>query len=371
MKRDNSLSKQLSKKIKTLRADEILNQRSAIPAVSMRKRPGGGTTNGIIPTKRQRSDWVSHSELDRLKRVADGQHENTVEAKDASYDLWTKSAPPKKKDVDDFMLDESLAKIPKTMKKKPLSLIANGQRTKAVPKPLGGFSYNPVFSDYQKRLEDEGLKAVNAERARLNAEETEKLKQEAAARSAAEAEAAELRADLSEWEEDSEWEGFLSGAEDSKLPAKRPERKTQAQRNRIKRRKAEERLVKYRRSMKARNLQEQRIREIADEADQRDVNQQLVLAQQSESESEEEVDENKLRRRQLGKYKLPDKDLELVLPDELEDSLRLLKPEGNLLKDRYRSMLVRGKMEARRHIPFKKQAKRKLTEKWTYKDFVI
>lgn len=61
----------------------------------------------------------------------------------------------------------------------------------------------------------------------------------------------------------------------------------------------------------------------------------------------------------------------MVLPDELRDSLRLLKPEGNLLKDRFRNILVRGKMEARRPITQPKKAKRTYTEKWTFKDFTI
>lgn len=69
--------------------------------------------------------------------------------------------------------------------------------------------------------------------------------------------------------------------------------------------------------------------------------------------------------------RLPEPPLELVLPDELRDSLRLLKPEGNLLKDRFRSILVRGKMEARRPVTQVKKARRTYTEKWTYKDFVI
>lgn len=97
----------------------------------------------------------------------------------------------------------------------------------------------------------------------------------------------------------------------------------------------------------------------------------MALEKVEMSDASEEGDDLELRRRQLGKFKLPEKDLELVLPDELQDSLRLLKPEGNLLKDRYRSMLVRGKMESRRKIPFRKQAKTKVTEKWTYKDFSI
>jgi nucleolar protein 53 len=67
-------------------------------------------------------------------------------------------------------------------------------------------------------------------------------------------------------------------------------------------------------------------------------------------------------------HSLPEPDLELVLPDELKESLRLLKPEGNLVKDRFRSMLVRGKVETRKKMQHKK-AQVEYTEKWTYKDF--
>jgi nucleolar protein 53 len=68
---------------------------------------------------------------------------------------------------------------------------------------------------------------------------------------------------------------------------------------------------------------------------------------------------------------VPEKPLELVLPEELQDSLRLLKPEGNLLKDRFRNLLIRGKLETRKPIQQPKRAKRTYTEKWTYKDFTI
>lgn len=255
------------------------------------------------------------------------------------------------------------------MKQKPISLTASGKEVAAVQKPNGGYSYNPLSTDYEARLADESAKALDAEQNRVKAEEVETQKQEAAARSAAEAEAAEERANMSEWEEDSEWEGFQSGVEEDRPSTKRPQRKTQAQRNRIKRRKEEEQLSKHKAAMKERRAQEQRIKEIAGEVNDRAQSKAVMAAEDSDSCNE--VGDNKLRRRQLGKFKLPEKDLELVLPDELEESLRRLKPEGNLLKDRYRSMLVRGKIESRRHIPFKKQAKRKVTEKWTHKDFVL
>ena len=61
--------------------------------------------------------------------------------------------------------------------------------------------------------------------------------------------------------------------------------------------------------------------------------------------------------------------LELVLPEELQESLRLLKPEGNLLKDRFRNLLVSGKMETRKPIQQPKKKRVLYTEKWSYKDW--
>lgn len=68
---------------------------------------------------------------------------------------------------------------------------------------------------------------------------------------------------------------------------------------------------------------------------------------------------------------IPEAPLEVVLEDELQDSLRLLKPEGNLLKDRYRSMLLRGRVETRRRITQPKKRKTTVTEKWSYKDWKL
>ncbi|KAJ2988850.1 hypothetical protein NUW58_g3767 [Xylaria curta] len=354
---------------KPLKADEIIAARnSAVPAVSMRKRPGDKTSDGIIPTKRTRREYVTVKELSRLRNIADGHHESTVEIADASYDPWAiVPEPTTADDVKDRRNDKK--KAPKSFQQKPVSLLASGKAVPAVPKPAGGYSYNPKFEDYEARYTEECNKAVETEKKRLAEEEADKLKAEAAARSAAEAEAAEARAELSEWDEDSEWEGFQSGGEELRQTIKKQKRKTKADRNRIQRRKDEERRLKHEAKTKLHKDQLERIKQIAQEVAERD--QALALAKAEESDSSMASDEEALRRKQLGKLKLPDKDLELVLPDELQDSLRLLKPEGNLLKDRYRSLLVRGKMESRRRIPFRKRAKTTVTEKWSYKDFNI
>ncbi|KUJ16235.1 P60-like protein [Mollisia scopiformis] len=370
---DVSIPKKFLKNSKPLKADEIIAQRSVIPAVSLRKRAGDKTTDGIIEAKRQRTSYITHKELSRLRKIADGRgSQTTVEVTEASYDPWDVQ-----KDIDEAaqdprfsFLEKSMKKVaPQTLKQKPISLAASGKNIPAVKKPEGGFSYNPMYEDYEERLMTAGEKELAAEQKRLAVKEAERVKQEAAAKSAAEAEAAEARADLSEWEEDSAWEGFESGTEEVKLNAKRPERKTQAQRNKIKRRKEEERKVKMAANDRKKAEQTAQIKKIAKALNENEQAKKMALVKDDDSSSE--GDDLELRRRKLGKLLLPEKDLELVLPDELQESLRLLKPEGNLLKERYRNLLVRGKLESRRPVAFHKKPKRKATEKWTHKDFML
>jgi nucleolar protein 53 len=370
---DVAIQKRILKGSKQLKASEIIAQRSAVPAVSMRKRPGEGTTDGLIQPKRQRTSYVSHKELTRLRKIADGQQgEALVEITEASFDPWDAQKDVKEAVQDprfSFLEKARKKKAPSTLKQKPISLAANGKSIPAVKKPEGGYSYNPMFTDYEERLTAEGEKEVAAEKSRMAVVEAERIRLEAAAKSAAEAEAVEARAELSEWEEDSVWEGFESGTEDVRLNAKRPERKTPAQRNKIKKRKEEELKAKMAADIKKKNEQAARIKQIAKEIIVKNKSRALALLQNDDSSSD--GDDLELRRRKLGKIALPEKDLELVLPDELQESLRLLKPEGNLLKERYRNLLVRGKLESRRPISFSKKPRRKATEKWTHKDFML
>lgn len=373
---DSEIAKQLPKKLKTLKADEIIAQRSAIPAVSGRKRQGdiSKTTDGVLSTKRQRTNYVTQKEVVHLRQLANGNHLSALQIVEADYDPW--AAKDEVAEVAhssegkfSFLPQRSKVKAPETLKHAPISLAASGKAIPAVGKPKASFSYNPSFNDYEALLAAEGNKAVETERKRLDAVEAERIKMEAVARSAAEADEAEARADMSEWEEDSAWEGFESGVEDEALTAKRPRRKTPAQRNRINRRKEAEGKKKHDAVILRKEEQAKKIETLlAEEKAAREALATLSSSDESDDDAES-GDDIVLRRRQLGKFRLPEKDLELVLPDELQESLRLLKPEGNLLKDRYRSLLVRGKVEVRRKRPFRKQAKTKVTEKWAHKDF--
>lgn len=375
-KGDIGIQRRVLKGSKPLRADQILAQRSALPAVSVKKRAGANTTDGVLPAKRQKtSNYLIHKELTRLRNIADGKGKNgVIEVTEATFDPWDEQIAVAESAQDprfSFLEKKKKKTAPTTLKQKPVSLAASGKPIRAVQRPDGGHSYNPVYDEYEERLTTAGQKEVEAEQKRLEAEEAERVKLEGRAKSAAEADAAEARADMSEWEEDeTDWEGFESGVEEGPLNAKRPERKTQVQRNKIKRRKEEERKAKMAADIKKRNDQVSQVKKIAAALKAKEAAQALVEVGEDADESTDDED-LELRRRRLGKIALPEKDLELVLPDELQESLRLLKPEGNLLKDRYRSVLLRGKVEARRPISFAKKPKRKATEKWTHKDFML
>ncbi|KAL5601371.1 hypothetical protein BROUX41_002642 [Berkeleyomyces rouxiae] len=370
IKGDVAAKKSIPTRLRGLKADAIIGQRSAVPSVSLRKRPASKVGDGLVEPKRLRKDWVSHKELSRLRRVADGERETLV-VKDASYDLWgAEPEPLSHKDEFNFLPEPSKAKLPTTMKEEPVSLAANGKAIPAVKKPSGGFSYNPAFDDYTSRLDAEGTKALAAEEKRLAREEADRVRAEAAARSAAEAEAAEAKLELSEWEEDSAWEGFESGAEDAGK-AKRPQRKTQAQRNRIKARKQDEQAARHDKAVKRKQEQLRQLKRITREVNEAEQQKLDASSDDDDDDADAEGDDAALRRKAVDRLPLLEPELEIVLPDELQDSLRALKPEGNLLKDRYRNLLVRGRVDARKRVPFTKQKKGKLTEKWTYKDFRI
>ena len=306
---DTSIAKKFLKTSKPLRADEIIAERSAVPSVSVKKRPGDKTTTGIVDPKRQRVSYISHKELTRLRNVIAGKDTKPlVAATEPAFDPWSDSADARDQIEDQrfSFLPKSQKKVaPRTMRHKSISLAASGKPVPAVSKPAGGYSYNPVYTEYEQRLITAGEKELEAEKKRLANAESERLKAEAAAKSAAEAVAAEARAEVSEWDEESAWEGLESGPEDTRFSTKRPERKSHAQRNRINRRKEEEQRQKMAANIKKRNEQAQHIKMIAKSVEEVEAARALASSVQAENaDDESEGEELQLRRRKLGKLGL-------------------------------------------------------------------
>lgn len=288
--------KSIAKKHKPLKADEIIAQRSAIPPLDSRKRGNPNVTDGVIEpkTKKHKGDWVSHKEYLRLKQVAKDANPLNKTGSNEIYDPWAEDADESAAVEDprfDF-LEKPKAKVaPETLKRAPVSLAANGKPIPSVRMPHGGTSYNPQFEDWDRLLEEQGAKAVEAEKKRLEDEEKEQEKQRMLA---------EARDDDGEVKSDDEsaWEGFESEYEKPEwLNKKRPERKTKTQRNKVKRRKEAERQARWEAQKAKKEAQAEEVRQIAERVQE----QELQRAIESDADDSEEGDDVQLRRKPLGK----------------------------------------------------------------------
>ncbi|OCT44759.1 60S ribosome subunit biogenesis protein NOP53 [Cladophialophora carrionii] len=370
-------------KIKVLKMDEILGRRSAVPALpSGKKRPlDARVTDGVVATKRQKTDWVSKKEVARVRSKLDKPSHLDLEdihGEPSNFDLWDTTdnavqpasasalASSEDQQGNEYIPRPKPKIAPPTIRRPPIALTHNGLPTHAVPTPDAGHSYNPSFEDWDTLLTREGEREIQAEQKRL-------AEAQLAAEKQARIDALAAQPERQPGDDgESEWEGFETETEvtESEMrKRKRPERKTPAQKNKLKRRKEAERLAKHEAKMGA---QQKRGEEII---------KALISRQEKEEQGAIQAAEpsrgtSALRRKTtLGPSRasiLPPR-LELVLPDELQDSLRRLKPEGNLLEDRFRNLLVNGKLEARKPVSYAASRKKqvKFTEKWWSKDFAI
>lgn len=353
-----------------LKADEILAQRSAVPAIDSRKRSYSKTTDGIVgsSSKKQRNNWVSNKQVQRLRDSLDQSNylssRRLENDQDIAMDLWRENSVVRGTVTDDYLPQPKSKVAPNTVSHPPKAITASGKPMKSVKTPDGGSSYNPLFADWDDLLNREAQKSVDAERKRLRAEQ---LEAERIARIAAIIQEDEAR------NSDSAWEGFESDQEkDGSFYQKRHKRKTQAQRNKVNRRKEVERLALHQSKMANRKRQRQELEQLGRYESENEVatRDQETKAEEGTSSSLDD-DDPALRRKGIRNISIPEKKLEVVLPDELQESLRRLKPEGNLLDDRFRNLLVNGKIKGRKLGHQSKKKKMTYTEKWTHKDFQI
>lgn len=294
---DAAIQKKVQSRHKPLKVDEILAQRSAVPAVASRKRLADVDNEG----KRKKAK-VSGKEYDRLRAIAYGGEQTKKDVVQsgttADYDPW--AVQEAKPDPQFSFLEQKKPKVePATLKRAPVSLAKDGKKIPAVRKPAAGKSYNPNFDEWQALLIKESEKAVADEKERLREAELEAERMERAA-----ADDDSDSAEESVWE--SEWEGFSE--DEGKTKAKRPERKSATQRNKIKRRKDAERQAKHDAKMKAKEQQVQMIKALAKSVEEkersRDAAKSMAAAIQAEAEGTldvEDGEELELRKKQFGR----------------------------------------------------------------------
>lgn len=93
---------------------------------------------------------------------------------------------------------------------------------------------------------------------------------------------------------------------------------------------------------------------------------QKTRVKQTQRKAKQEA--QKAQPRRLGRLKFQAQDLEVQLSDELAGSLRQLKPEGSVLKDRFKSLQKRNLIEPRERAKFKRRLKVKYVEKRAFRE---
>ncbi|KAJ8472378.1 hypothetical protein ONZ45_g16675 [Pleurotus djamor] len=235
----------------------------------------------------------------------------------------------------------------------------------AIVDPHQGTSYNPLASAYQDLL----LTAHQAEEKRV-----EELAKMAAIK--------EKMAKARIYEEEGPVVGVIGmkldvpgevaepepTVEEISIAKPAPERKTKAQRNKA------AKLLAERRKIAAQAARKQLLASIDRAKTFRRSTEQTLAEREQARLLKKQIQREKLRGglsgKRFGKHKVPEGDVDVQLGDDLSESLRALKPEGNLFKDRFVSLQQRALIEPRRLVlPKKRRAKIIEYEKHAWKRF--
>lgn len=280
---------------------------------------------------------------------------------------------------------KSAVHVPKTLRRDDYGNISRS--IPAVDLPHPGTSYNPDFESHEALIQE----AYEIEKKLEENEQMDKAEREAWQIKLATivAREAEMRLqkddDLKRYRgmdvdmpglgsDDEEEEGAEEGSEDDSegedgKESGEPKRKTKAQRARAKSarmQQAEAAARKQARIEAAAILQLPALKRRqarlaaarAQAAEQRRLEKQALLAKQG------------LSGLKVGKHKVPQQKIDVQVGDELSESLRTLKQEGNLFRDRYNKLQSRGVIEPRvKQTPKRRIKKVKTYETHDYKNF--
>ncbi|GMM35076.1 Nop53 protein [Saccharomycopsis crataegensis] len=362
---DATILKKKNVTVKPLKADEILAKRSKVPALVTPKHG------------KKKFEGVSGKEVNRLMKVAGRVQGVTTSQANASkhglsgkkkaYDVWgeeeedEKTKPKKKNQVEmpNILKEKSIKSytsatvVPKTLKEAPITV------KELATIPHSGKSYNPSLVSWKDLINEEYFQEKTKEDQRLALEEYQERIRELIETLDDDEEKSDDDENESEEEKDEE-----EGDDKHRVSVNKPvvnNKKTRAQRNKQKRHQEKLKLEKELKELKQQITSLQKVKDISEQVDSK---QERIL------QTKEANQTKKRKSHKLGtKYHVIDDTLEVKLSDELNDSLRKLKPEGNLLYDQMRSLQSKGKIETRLRVNKKRRYTPKVTEKWSYKDF--
>lgn len=355
---------------KPLRSLAVLHEKSAMPSL---------TSRAVAPKKKP---TVTSKEKARIRKIArrtvDDRTSADVRKTDLSTlrDAWEEEEEDLPLPEDGFGIEGMVkprVKVPQTIEELHRQRLEIAAAHAKEDLPVAGISYNPAVEAHTKLIEA----AVEEERKRIAAEEREAerlrlLGEVVAARRATEPELSETHVDGMAVGRGDGVDSDSSSDEEDDEPAvvKKPtKRKTQAQRNKAKRAKelAQQQKEEARRRKLERSIPGAKSISKTVEARQKAIEEARRLRQLAKDKRERSA----LRGgEKIGKFKVPEQAVPVQLGEDLAESLRQVKPEGNLFKDRFLALQRRALVEPRvPHLPKKRSLKVKEYEKHAYKRF--
>uniref|UniRef100_A0A8C5QC08 Ribosome biogenesis protein NOP53 n=1 Tax=Leptobrachium leishanense TaxID=445787 RepID=A0A8C5QC08_9ANUR len=364
----------IQRKLRPLRIDLILQPDSKVAApkdISSHQVPNGRKlkrkleremkleAGGVLP----RPDRLLQAQL-RNKRPRRRPEPNNNPSR-GFYDLWDESVAvePTLEGKESWYLQQTQ----KGQVKRPSRLSVRPSQLPAVEVMNPGASYNPTFESHQALL----LKAHEAEVKKVR--EEEKLQRQLNLPTAAEAATQESQfQELCEGLVESDAEDDAAAgdaAESSELGAAtlaRRERKTERQRKKEKEAKMLKVKQEAERSLRLRGQELFQLRSIR-----ADIAQQQVASERRKEQREENRKAAAFKPKRLGRLKYQEGDVDVLLSDELPGTLRKLKPEGSIARDRFKSFQKRNLIEPRERAKFKRKLKVKYLEKRAFREVVL
>lgn len=321
-------------------------------------RTGEDRTGGLTPEQRAKLNGMTRKDMDKLRRLAGRDVRGAFgvieeEARDGNstkrgpqavlsetYDVWTAPDPAAtSEDVEELSRKTRKVKAPST-------ILQVRSKDVSLPLPDQGQSYNPSAEAHEALLTT-ALKHAQTE-AEANAIEVEFMKIWKSGQGRGDLLSGETIEDKlqhmlgmkvnvvgedADSEESSEDEDSISsGLNASKKMAKR---KTKQQRTKAKRVKEE---LRARLALKAEKQSREQLKQLR--------SLKKKLASYDDERLERALERREARERRLedkvGMFKIPKRDKEVQLGEDLAENLRGLKPEGNLLRDRLEAFQKRG-----------------------------
>ncbi|XP_066279886.1 ribosome biogenesis protein NOP53-like [Branchiostoma lanceolatum] len=366
------MAKKRKKELKPLKIDQIIAGETTVKPVTGHAPPMG---SGKVRRKEmkareleQKTGYISKEKRKKLKLNSVQTGLKKPQAVKEYYDLWgsdTKDKPTEEEE------DEYYAQVTgKTRVKVPVRTQTYAKNPSILPKVEvihPGGSYNPTFEDHQQLLQQ----AVQSERKKVKDEK----KLERQTRLPPKREWAtrrdkmkELTEGLLDEEDDEEEEGEEQEGEQSipKATIRAEDKKSRQKRRKEKEQREQEQQKTADKTKKIKEHEVNRLKAIKKE-----INALEKKKEERQKKREEIRTQNADKPKRLSRHKYEEPFPEFKLSEELVGTLREFKPEGSVLKDRFKSLQRRNILETRVKAKRQKKFKKKYVEKKQYKEISI